>query len=298
MSSAKPLKISGAFGTSRDQAILFAVHPDEEHDPAGNPLANRRTFILELQEKQAIFREELPFPLARAWCSPTGTGYCSSIQSNQIYKYSQGRWTKEVFSPKTIPFITFVFGLAGDNPEDDTLILSSESGIFVRQGGSWSMLPSLGGTPFQIHGRHLNEVFVGGTELAKYNGKTLEPLDPPEDDSISALWVTSDDRLIGGNTYMSITNSDGDWERIETNESDFYNLVEFDGHIYASTFDEGIVRVYPHTPTQVTPAFETNAIISLGDGLIAVGDDESMIFDGNEWSAIQVPVCQEGKTPS
>jgi hypothetical protein len=299
MADKKPLRISSAFGPSRDQTLLLAVHPDEEHDRAGNPVPHRRTLILALQGDQAAFVEQRPVPLVRAWYSPlSGVAYCTSVASNKIYKWKSGAWSDEVFSSSVVDFVTFIYGFPEKSANDDQLFLATEKGLFVRTRGVWEHHSLDGeGFAYQIHGRIPTEIFVGGEALHKWDGQRAQVIEAPTDDSISGLCVTSDDRLVGGNTYLNVLEPDGTWARIETPVHEFGMLIEHRGALYATASSAGVMRVLPSPAVLVTPPHEIDRLVDVGDALIAVGDDISLVGDGAAWTPIHVPLCEVGQMP-
>lgn len=299
MPDKKPLRISTAFGPSRDKTLLLAVHPDEEHDTAGNPVARRRTLVLALHGDQAVFVEERPVPLTRSWFSPsTGVAYCASVASNRIYKWQSGAWSEEEFSPSAIDFVRFIYGFGGGSPPEDEIFLATRKGLFVRTGGVWKHHPLDGeGFAYQIDGRVRTEVFIGGEMLHKWDGQRAQPVEGPKDDSISGVCVTSADQLVGGNTYLSVAQGDGSWVRIDTPTREFGMLAEHRGVLYATASSAGVMRVLPPPAVLVTPPYEIDRLIDVGDALLAVGDDVSLVGDGTTWTPIRVPLCEFGQLP-
>ena len=298
MDEAVPLRIATAFGPSRDKTLLLAMHPDEAFE-RGKARPDRRTLVLSLKGTKATFQEERPMALVRSWYSTgSGVAYCTGITTNTLYKWQAGKWSDENFSASPAKSVRFIFGLPGATPEDDQLFLASADGLFIRTKGTWTQ-HSLGGdkTPYQIHGRSPAEVFIGGETLHKWNGATVEEIDGPDDgDIIDALWVTSDDRLVGGDSEMSITEADGSWSPLAVPAVNYGNLEEFRGIIFASSGD-GVAQVLPPLPDLVSPPAALARIVNVGDALIAIGNDVALVGDGTTWSAIQVPSCEVGKRP-
>jgi hypothetical protein len=297
MAKAKPLIIWTAFGPSRDEALLLAAHPDETHDEFGNPRPDRRTLVLALEGNDARFMEEHPAPLARAWYSKgSGVGYCTSVDSRKLYKWQAGKWSEEVFSEAPIDFITFIFGFPGAEPKEDQLFLVASKLLFIRSKGTWKK-HSLKGSefPIQVHGRDPSEVFIGGEPLLKWNGKKVEEIEGPDDgDLICGLWVTADERLVGGDTDMSITTPEGGWKRLRTPVKNFGTLTELDGVIYA-TSREGMVRVLPPKAEVVSPKLDVKRVANVGDALIALGEAFSLVGREKSWKKITVPELEAGK---
>lgn len=299
MGDSKPLRITGAFGPSRDQALLLAAHPDEEHTPGGAIVPKRRTLVLSLAGSTATFVEERPQPLVRAWYSRgSGVAYCSSVASNKLHLLRAGKWSEEVFSPTPVDVVMFLFGIDGPTPEEDQVFLSTPRGLYARVGNKWTHHP-LGGSGHanQIHGRKPSEVFIGGPTLWKWDGQTATELEPPDDDTATAVWVTADDRLIAGNTHLSITNAAGEWERIDTPTQHFGGLDELDGIIYAAS-REGVMQVMLDGGSAlVSPRARTRRFVNLGDALIAISNEACLVGKGLLWQAVQVPSCEVGKRP-
>jgi hypothetical protein len=296
MPEKKPLRISTAFGPSRDQAVVLAVHPDEEHAPGGKPRPDRRTFVLRLEGNRAVLVETRPLPLVRSWYSTgSGVGYCSSVASDKLYKWQAGRWSEEVFHDKPVQFVRFVFGFPGPTPDADLLFLAAREGVFVRDARGWRLLKQAAGFPLQVHGRASTEVFVGGETLFRWDGKKLSAMESPEDDTIAVLQVTADDRLVGGDTYMSITTPAGTWERLPMPMKEFRTMTELGGVIYAGTLDGGVARVLPGPGVAVTTPFNVALLANLGDALLASGDGQTFVGDGTRWEPIQVPAYEAGQ---
>lgn len=299
MPDKKALRVSTAFGASRDEALLLAVHPDEEHDPSGDPMPHRRTLILALKGAEARFIEERPVPLVRSWFSRgSGTAYCSSIATNKLYRWHAGRWSEEVFTTTEIDFVLFIFGLEGPTPQADQLFLSTERGLFVRIGNVWSHHKLRGeDAPYQIHGRTPSEIFIGGDTLWKWDGHAPKRLKAPKDDSPDAVWLTADDHLVVGSTFLSVGNAAGDWERLTTPVEDFGVLAELNDVLYATT-GQGVMRVMPGGCAMVSPPVDLDRMSAVGDALVAISDDVCLVGDGTSWQPIQVPACEMGQRPA
>ena len=290
MSEPKPLTLVTAFGPSLERAVLLAAHPDERYRRDGNPVADRRSLVLRLDGERAVVEEELGVPLVRSWYSSSGVGYCSTHESNLLWKWEQGRWSTEEFSDRRVDMIRHVFGFAGARPEDDELWMCTEGALLHRVAGTWTRHEVTQRFPYQIHGLSPSEVYIGGDELLRYDGSAFEELESPSDDETSALWVTPDDRLIVGYRKLSLSTADGQWERIETSFSCYMLMAELERRIFAATSGDGVVTVYPGPVERSSPPFEVNRLVAVGDGLIAVGDDQSMAYDGRRWWTIQMPI--------
>jgi hypothetical protein len=299
MAEKKTLRIVSAFGPSRSKTLLLSEHPDESHDEEGNPRSDARTLILSLNGDRATFLEEQPMSLFRVWYSTkSGVAYCTSMATNKLHKWTAGKWSSEVFSESPVEVVRFIFGFAADDPRHDQLFLVAKELLFVRQSGTWKKhkLPKCR-FPFQIHGRSPSEVFIGGETPYRWDGKRPQRFEDPDDDTLHAIWVTEDDRLVGGGTHMSITTKTGDWDRLKMPGKSFGMLMEFDGTLYVSDQDRGVARVLPQPGKIVSPPFEPLMIYRVGDGLIAISDDTTMVFDGKAWKPIRVPKCEVGNTP-
>ena len=300
MSKKVPLRLSTAFGPSRDQAVLLAVHPEEEHDDYGKPLPTRRTLILSLKGNVATFREEPSMPLARSWYSAgSGVGYCTSVESNKLYKWQAGKWSEEVFSPTAITFVRFIFGFSGATPEEDQLFLTTPEGVFVRANGAWKR-HAVTGQKFahQIHGRDPSEVYIGGEPAFKWDGKRMQEVGGPDDGEITkALMVTSDELLVGGSRSMYITDANGDWQPLGVPAANYGNLMELNGVLFASS-DKGLVQVRPPKRSFAKGSVKLGRLISVGDALIAMGESAAIVGDGTTWKDIKMPSCEVGKRPA
>lgn len=292
MSEPKPLTLVTAFGPSLERAVLLAAHPDEQFRPDGNPAADRRSLVLRLDAERAVVESEVSVPLVRSWYSGGGTGYCSTIDSNVLWKWEQGRWSTEEFSERRVDMIRHIFGFAGDRPEDDELWMCTKGALFHRAAGTWTRQDLAQRFPYQIHGRSSSEVYIGGEALLRYDGTALQELEAPPGDQPSALWVTSDDRLIAGDRKLSISTAAGKWERIETPIGDYMLMAELDGRVFAGTSGDGVVTVHPGAVERSSPPFDVTLLVAVGDGLIAIGDEQSMAYDGRRWWKIQMPECE------
>ncbi len=140
-------------------------------------------------------------------------------------------------------------------------------------------------------------LFIAAETPYRWDGKRPQRFQDPDDDSLHAIWVTEDDRLVGGNRYMSITTKTGDWDRLKMPGKSFGMLMEFEGTLYVSDRDLGVARVLPPPGKMVSPRFEPDVIYHVGDGLVAISDDTTMVFDGKTWKPIRVPKCEVEKTP-
>jgi hypothetical protein len=299
MSDRRVLRILTAFGPSRTDTLLLASHPSEEH-AKGKPVPNRRTLVLRLQGTQAVFVDELPMALARSWYS-TGSevAYCAGVQTGTLHKYHQGSWSEEQFSATPVDFVRSMFGFAGATPAKDQLFLSTGNAVHIRTDGVWKRHALAGEKfSFQIHGRDSSDVYIGGSDkLFKWNGTALEELEFPDDDTVSALCVTSDDRLVGGNKYASVTTPSGGWQRIDTPIKDFTAFAEFQGIAYGATFENGIAAVWPGPSSVVCPAVPIARFADVGDALLALGKSACLEYDGVSWRPVLVPECDVGQRP-
>jgi hypothetical protein len=298
MSSAKVLHVRSAFGRSLQETYLLAAHPDEDLDAQGRPLRDARTLVLKLQGNRAVYQEQLPLRLGSSWYSSTGVAYCGAIDSKVIYKYAAGAWTEEQFSDKPVDFVSYIFAVPGESAAGDTVFLATPKQIFIRQGGKWLSKRAPGeGFPFQMDGTRGDQVYIGGPELSMWDGKKLVSLDAPEDDGLGSLVLSADDRLVGGSTYISISTESGGWERIAAPVKRFFMFARFREEVYALSGMKGVLRVYPGKPTVVTPPMEAYWLASVGDGLVAVGEDVVFAYDGTRWFEVDIPKCELGKVP-
>jgi hypothetical protein len=278
--------------------LLLASHPDETNDANGDPLPHARTFVLELKGNQAVVREELPLPLVRSWYSESGTAYCGSVQRKTIHKLHAGQWSEEVFSDVPVDFVRSVYVWPGEKPQDDTVFLTSSTHVFVRQAGAWqSKRVPYEGFPFQMAGTRADQVFIGGTELCLWDGKDISLLESPRDDTIDRLAISADDRLVGGSRYLSASKPDGTWERIATPIKGWYMFARLGDRVYALSDHKGVVSVYPGPVSSLTRPLDAIGLVAVGDGLIAIGTDGVLAFDGQQWTDVHVPVCEVGKQP-
>jgi hypothetical protein len=215
-----------------------------------------------------------------------------------VHKWQGGRWSEEVFSKKPVDVIRYVFAIPGDTPADDTVFLAAQKQIFVRQSGKWTSKRVPGeGFPFQMDGTRADQVFIAGPTLCMWDGQKLDELDPPDDDSIRALAVTADDRLVGGQDSVSISTADGGWERIDTPVTGIFSFARLKDDVYALTDEAGVMKVYPGAVSVVSSALDAWALVAVGDGMIAIGTDKVLAFDGKKWFEVKVPLCEKGKTP-
>ena len=298
MADKVPLRLSTAFGPSREQALLLAFLPGESHDKSGKPTSNRRTLVLSLKGDTATFQEERPVALMRAWYSSgSGVGYCTGVETNKIFKWQAGKWSEETFADKAEKGMRSIFGLPGATPEEDELFMVSPEALFVRSKGAWTRhsLKKQEGS-YQVHGRDPAEVFIGGDPLVKWNGKSLEEVGAPEDGEIvSSVWATTDGRLVGGSTGMYLTDDKGDWIALEVPAGNYADLTELDGVLFAAA-DLGLVQVRPPKAAPV----ETTRLLRLaniGDAVVGIGKEESIVGDGKNWKRLKVPLCEPGKRP-
>jgi hypothetical protein len=299
MPEKSPLRIKAVFGPSRDQSLLLTAHPEESHDKFGKPVPNRRTLVLALKGTVATFREEHPAPLVRAWYSPgSGVAYCTSVATNKLYKWQSGKWSEEVFTDAPVKIVRFIFGLPGTKPEEDQVFLAAADAVFIRTNGTWKRHRVKNETPpYQIHGRKPDEVFIGGDPLRKWNGKSLEEVASPDDgEIIKAVWVTDDDRLIGGGRSLYTTDEEGAWHALEVPLANLGHLEELGGVVYCAS-DGGLVQAKPPQAGFVTAPVNLPFLANVGDGLIAFGDETALVGDGKTWKEIQVPSCELGKRP-
>jgi len=298
MPSAKPLNIETAFGPSLRETLLLASHPDESHDAQGGPRPDRRTLVLKLDGKRAVYHEQLSKPLSRSWYSASGVAYCSAGTNRSIYKYAAGRWTEEAFSDAPGDFISSVFAVPGQTPESDTVFLARQNQIFIRQGGSWQSKRAPGdAAPWQMDGTRGDQVYIGASTLSMWNGTELVELEGPRGGA-QCLVLGADDRIIAGAVRVNVSTKDGGWQRIDTPVERFCQFARLGQDVYALSTRRGVCRVYPGEPTVVTRKLEATGIVSVGDGLIAYGEDGCLAFDGKEWFEVDIPTCVAGSVPT
>ena len=168
MSEPKPLTLVTAFGPSLERAVLLAAHPDEQFRPDGNPIADRRSLVLRLDGERAVVVDEVLAPLVRSWYSSSGAGYCSTIDSNLLWRWEGGRWSTEQFSERRVDMIRHVFGFAGKQPADDELWMCTKGALFHRAHQTWTRHELTQRFPYQIHGRSASELYIGGEALLRY----------------------------------------------------------------------------------------------------------------------------------
>jgi hypothetical protein len=299
MAEKTKLVVLGAFGPSRDQALFLAAHPEERSDEQGELRPNHRTLILSLKGDKLTCVDEQPFPLLAAWYSPTtGTAYCASVHTNKIYKWKSGKWSEEIFSDAPVDYPGHIFGLAATVAEDEQLFLSTNKGVFIRNKGNWKRHPlKRSSTPMQIHGRKFEEVYVGSEDPWRWDGKKLEELEAPEDDTTDSVWVTEDDRLLAGTHGLYLSNAKGDWEPLEVPASRIMMLLEHKGVIYAAAESGGLLRVFPGRPAVLKGKVTIDRLASLGDALVGIGEEVMLIGEGKTWKQIPIPTCEVGKRP-
>ncbi|HSY21422.1 MAG TPA: hypothetical protein VK841_04870 [Polyangiaceae bacterium] len=298
MSSARALQINSAFGKSLAEAVLLAQHPAERVDARGLPQANARTFVLRLQGSRAVLVEERPLPLVRSAYSASGVAYIGTNERNTVQKWQAGRWSEEVFSPKPVDFIRYVFAVPGATPEDDTVFLMGNKRIFIRSAGKWLNLRAPGeGLSFQADGFRADHVFIGGPTLSMWDGKKLVELESPERDTMGRMVLSADDRLVGGNSDVNISKPDGTWGLIDTPTKGFYAYARFRDEVYVISDDMGLLKVYPGDVRVLSPRIDPLGLVSVGDALIAYGTDGAFIWDGGKCTPIDMPVCEVGKQP-
>jgi hypothetical protein len=168
----------------------------------------------------------------------------------------------------------------------------------MRAQGKWSEAKLRGENfPLQIHGRTPGELFIGGEKLWKWNGKRAQEIAAPDHDTVSRLWVTGDDRLVGGSNSMSITDSAGGWQPLDMPMKSFGTLAQFRGVIYAGTMGAGVARVWPGPGAAVSPPCIVDRLVDIGDALLTTGRGPTLIGDGSHWDVVQIPECEIGKLP-
>jgi hypothetical protein len=294
------LRVYTCFGASLNSTLLLACHPDEFVDENDNEVPNARTLVLQLSNGRAVFVGEVGGPLFRSWFSAgSQTAYCTSEEfNNELHIWRAGHWSKESFESGPAPFIRFVYGWSGQTPEEDVLFLAAEELLFVRQNGVWSKHPVPDEwTPWQIVAAARDQVYLGGSELYLWNGSSLTELGLPDGDSARCLALTADDRLVAGERYVSLSRPDGSWERLAMPTKGFYMFNRLGDTVYGLSDDMGVLRLLPGPPVAVTRTLDATALIHVGDGLVAIGNDGVIIFDGSTWSEVDIPLCEVRKQP-
>jgi hypothetical protein len=297
MSNKIPLMAFTAFGRSMEDVIIIAGHPEERFMPDGafNPLG--RSILLRIKDQKALYIDEVGFSINRSWMSENGSVYCTAIQSDKIFTYKKKKWDEEKYSPRQVEAVNSIFGLSGKEASKDRIYLTTNDNIFfTRIDGKWEEhVPPVNVTLlYNPYGITANEIYIGGSRLFMWDGSELIQLDEPETDSLSALYITKSNNVIGGDNSLHISNDDGGWDEIKSEYSDFTRIVEFQKELYAATYDSGIIKIYPGKPEAVTDQLELDSILSLKDGLIAFGDELVLAtYDGKKWFPIKMPECDK-----
>jgi hypothetical protein len=291
----KPLSLTCAFGPSRAKARLLAVQPDEGWDSSGKVRPTARMFVLSLQGKSAAVVEELPGPpMLQAWYSPASdTAYCSFHGTNKLRVYHGGAWTEEVYRDAPPLALTSIFGFPAVKKENDQLFVGTSDALHVRVKGKWTRHAFDGGAD-QTHGREPSRVFVGGDKLGHWDGKQLTVIKHPKDDYLRCLWVTEDGRLIGGNHYFNVMDKDGAWSRLKGPPGPYTRMLEVMGVLYGSKYN-GMTRILPGPPKVVKAVNYPGLLWSLGDGLVTMAREGTILFDGKTWAKVDMPAYKKGE---
>lgn len=297
MPTAKPLRVEAAFGSSLSTTLLLAGVPGETH-LKGKPVPTARTFVLELKGNRCVVREELPIRLVRSGYSTSGTAYCGLVEAGSIYKWHAGKWSEEKITDQPIGFVRYVYVVSGPKPEADTVFVATKTDLYIRQAGVWQKKAVPGdGFPLQMVGTRPDEVFIGGPQLCVWNGVELKELARPRSDTANCVAISADGRLIAGTSYVSASTPDGGWERLDVPLKDFTWFTSFRDEVLALSDEHGVVRVYPGPAALLSKPLAATGIVTVGDGVIAFGDDGVLAYDGQQWFDVQVPVCEVGGQP-
>jgi hypothetical protein len=224
--------------------------------------------------------------------------YCGSVERGTIHKWCKGQWEVETFCTHPVEFVRYVYVWPGLTPAEDNVFLATREDVFVRQNGTWRRERVPGeGFPLQMEGSRADQIFIGGPQLCLWDGQTLSMLQNPRGDTANCLALSTDGRLIAGSSYVNASTPDGGWERLNSSIREFSGFARFQDAVYALSDDNGVVRIYPGPVASLTRSLSANDIVSVGDGLIAIGNDGVLTFDGQTWREVQIPSCEVGKSP-
>jgi hypothetical protein len=286
------LKPLTAFGRSRADVSIIAVQLEEWAH--ANPI---RSFRLRLDRDEATLVETLHEIPTRVFQADRGTVYCLS-GLGQLRILDRGRWTTERVCDADEEF-NDLFGFSGTTLQEDQIFVVSNTGLFVRRAaGRWETyaIPEGFEVANCIHGLRPDELYIGvDGGLVRWDGRTLAPVEGPDDEVIALLVRSEEEMLAVGNEIHRWTEAEG-WTALESPvEGLAAGLLTFQNDVYLASF-EGILRADGLDFKRVDP-FPCNGLVAVGDILLAMGRDSGLaVLEHGRWSRIRLPRLARGGT--
>jgi hypothetical protein len=289
--TAMELQLATAFGKSLAEAMFLAHQLDESEDDGGH----RRSFVLKVSGSGAKVTETLPHPAYQSWLSSNGTAYVTSDRG-ELWIHDHTGWSRERVCDEHVQ-LGPIWGWSGKTRADDVVIVATDTSLYVRSNATWQThaIPELTDMVFRLHGLTPTEVYITtGYGLWMWDGKALGPVDGPERD-LSGVRVVSDDEMIVTGQQLFRWTTAGGWEEIGPASQRHTIAVElFGGNVYVGTAS-GVIRLDDDQSILVTEVY-CNVLANVGDHLVAAGD-RTLLFDGQRWRPIDLPVLARGQTP-
>ena len=259
----------------KEEHTLLAWYEDDEWDLVGDPLDWTAIGLVRPDEKQ-------PELLA---LSPDGE---ACVFSGKGVKFEQ--IADELEAPLT--------GLGVVNNKAFAVGMGYQ--VWRRDGpGDWKQLYA--GDPDEpvgfthIHGFGSRDLYAVGWSGAiwRYKAKKWGPETSPTQETLGHVCCASDGKVYAcGSNGVLLEGKDGKWKQIDLGEAKdhLWSLVEYEGAIYGSG-EFGVFRLGPNgieSPDFGDDELTFRELSVAGGCLCSVGEEDILVFDGEDWSAIPV----------
>jgi hypothetical protein len=175
---------------------------------------------------------------------------------------------------------------------DRVLAYGAEGVSYVREGGRWGQLDTLGEAVMKdVDSRDGRTIYcVGNTGLlAQLQGRTWVPIDLATTQSFNCVHVGPRGEIcIGGDEGLAYEYRGGELVTLQSDVVDYCDIIEFKGRRYWSDMNWGISV---QEGDRIVPFQETGQGFTMSasqDFLVLAGWHEFFLFDGSRWTGFEM----------
>lgn len=288
MSQSEKLQILNSFGTSLNNALVFAVKESDWEESESNEFP---VYALKIDGHVAQIKDVLKQPVIEIWQSKNGAAYCPSTKG-QMLIYNNNSWNSEVVCDRNEEF-GYIWGISGSSISDDSIYIVSDTSFFTRINEIWKEypLPEDIEMTYRMHGLSPKEIYIcTDSGLLLWDGEVFEEVEGPDDEP-SAVYVLSDSELlVVGDSGVYLWTEELDWQELESPTDEVANGITAWGKDIFIPSLEGILKFHDGVITKVDK-FSCNKILNIGNAILAAGSEGGLLMsqDGVGWSEINVP---------